>query len=637
MKNGRKSRLKKMDYRVLTLLRIILCDFLKGVHKDLQGEEPPIPEGSFAASLLKRAIEEGKIESPKIESDKTYLRRLLGGKKTKKIQGYAFYREWRRRTGLDKTDHKDLSVFLTMLYVDEFSRIVMVDDIPLYNLFGGKNGSDVDVAVMRTNQKPLFPPDLISFTKYLSEKLGCDPEKIDPIFFSVNTKEFPGENVQKSFATDKGGKESINIVYHTYGSHDQEHPCFFTEEDLIAVHPTDQIYAVGKWVFDKMKKFIGPVEYKKLAKKKADLYLKVEGRHFFSCEMMEKFDPNASFETRRLWKSFVMKVSQIVIYDRNKKAHLDKDTYLKSGMARIMSEYYPSMSDNFHDSLLYRDRLENKIPSCFVREMIEIYHQHYLKLFPNIDPEKLIFLPVDIPNPTSLDDQIFEAWKESPRVVNDKFVDLWLYYHGPGMIGLQFQEHCRNVHLLEKWPEIHVDTTAPRSEEWMRRYNHMYKTGWNTGITRPKPGSSDKEIIQHYSNLIGGNMGEAVVSSMLEKIVSDRYPGLLGIVTVGMISRGGPGTKAYCPDALAVFEDKIIPIEIKTFQTVPEIDATFFRGYSLARQQVLGAIRVLNEPYTDKYLARFGLGVFLFLDVPGQLGVIHVDQFNFHEEELHFL
>ena len=627
-----------MDYRVLTLLRAILLEYYKGIHQDLQQQDPPIPEGSFAASLLKKAIEEDKIESPKIESDKVYLLKLLGGKKTKKIQGYTFYREWRRRVGLDKTDHKELSVFLTMLYVDEFSRIVMVDDIPLYNIFGGENGTDVDVAVMRTNQKPLFPPDLVSLTEYLSKKLGCDPDKIDPVFFSVNTRSLPNGKIQKSFATDKGGKESINIVYHTYGSHEQEHPCFFTEEDLIPVHPTDQIYAIGKWVFDKMKKFLGHEEYKKLAKKKGDLYLKVEGRHFFSCEMMEKFDPNASFETRRLWKSFVMKMSQVVIYDRNRKAHLDKDTYIKSGMARIMSEYYPAMSVNFYDSLLYRDRLENKIPEWFVCKMVEIYHQHYMRLFPKIDPAKLIPLPWSIPNPTTLDDLIFEYWKESPGVVNGKFADEWLKEYGLEKIGLQFQEECRNVHLLEKkWPEIHVDTTAPRSVEWMRRYSEMYETGWNTGITHPKPGSTDREIIQHHSNLIGGNMGEAIVSSMLEKILSERYPDLLGIVTVGMISQGGPGTKAYCPDALAVFEKEIVPIEIKTFQSGPEIDATFYRGYSLARQQVLGAIRVLNEPYPEKPPAHFGLGVFLFLDVPGQLGAIHVDQFDYHEEELHFL
>lgn len=620
-----------MSKDIHDILRAIARNYYNQVSKEVK----PLIEGGFVSSLLLQAIEEGKIESPSGGDLGLLLKKL---RQKNKVIGYNFYLAWREKTGLDKNTHEKLSKFLTLIYIDQFSRIVRdTEGHPVFNLIGDPNGSDLDVLVKVTNQKPLFPPDLDESIKFFVEKYGKDgisEEDLDLTFISsVIETEGPSAG-RVSFATDKGGKETINIGFHTYHLHSQSHPPFFKREQLVLPQTHDQVFAFGKWTFDKMKKYLGKERYKQVLSKKKEIYDMFEERNRYGCQLLaEEFDQN---KHRRLWKSIVMKISQMYIYLQNKHAHYDSRTYIKSGMAEVMGEYFPEMKEHFLHSLVYREYPDQIIPGWFKMKLLDLYCDITEKYFPAIDQTKLI--PVDVTsNPTKIPDQIFEEWVKSPKSVSRVFAQLWLGRYGFETIGLQFVEDCQNVHLLKKYPWLHFENVPQRSREWMHLYNDVYITGRNTGVHDPPKESTDVERIIHYSNLIGGNMGESVAFSYLTDILENLFPWkkLLGIVTVGMLSYGGPGTIAFCPDGMAVFEDEIIPIEIKTFQEKPAVNSSFMRGYSLARQQLLGATRILNSG--PSITSRQGLGVFLFIDPSLGFGKIHTHLYQFDQTEIEFL
>lgn len=618
-----------------SLLRAIARDY----YHRISNQVGPLNEGGFVASLLLWAIEDGKIEAPPPEDLGLLLKKL---RRKKKQLGYSFYLTWRKEMKLDKSDHASLSRFLTLLYIDRFARIERDDrGHPIYNIIGAPDGADVDLMVKVTSQNPIFPPDLKEaleyFKRYFFDK---NEEDLDLILVSSSVETKGPSKGRVSWVTGKG-KESINIGFHTYQHHIQAHPPFFTEKDLVLPQIHEQIFAIGKWIFDKMKKYLGKERYKEVVGIKKEIYNDFESRNRYGCELIKKeFDQNSQ---RRLWKSIVMKVSQLYIYIKNKRAQYDQRTYIKSGIAEVMGEHFPELKEHFLHSLVYRDHLDKMIPCWFKLRVMEVYRKISSQHFPTIKQADLIPVLLE-ENPTPVSDEIFEAWRKSPRKVTPVFAEKWLDEYGLTKIGLQFQEECKNTHLLtENFPTIHVDDTPQRSPRWMMLYNDVYITGRNTGVHDPPADASPIEVIIHHSNLIGGNMGESIAFSYLERIIGKIFPWhtILGIVTVGMISRGGPGTMAFSPDAMIVLdtpdgERKIIPVEIKTFQSKPEVNNTFLRGYSLARQQLLGAIRVSNDG-VDTPVATQGLGVFLFINPEGEkLGEIHTHLYEFHPEEIHF-
>ena len=125
-------------------------------------KESPIGE-RFAATLLSKALSEGWIERP--VDWRLYIDKL---KKKNKRESYQNYLTWRERNGLDQHTHQDLSIFLTHLFKDNFSKIKRdKNQIPIWNFFGcSRSMEDYNLLVLTTNQKPLFPNEEEDFKKY---------------------------------------------------------------------------------------------------------------------------------------------------------------------------------------------------------------------------------------------------------------------------------------------------------------------------------------------------------------------------------------------------------------------------------------------------------------------------------------
>lgn len=260
-------------------------------------------------------------------------------------------------------------------------------------------------------------------------------------------------------------------------------------------------------------------------------------------------------------------------------------------------------------------------------------------IFPALE-ERIVLVVACSENPTKLDDFFYRSFVSQPHRPNQEFVDRWAALYGDEQIGIQFSDKCENVHLFDRFPSLkgRVLDVGLRTREWIDLYSSQkYKTGRNTKRQEaPKEAGLDYLIRDRY-NLIRGNFGEAIALSNLHHLSffkenEDR----VHFATPSMIVEDGEGSRAYCPDSVAIYQNELVPIEVKTIIGSPDNMRCFKREFDLARLQIWGAIRTINSK-SSSIIASRGVGVFLFIstDGPSTFHLCH-HVYNFHSSELTF-
>ncbi len=598
---------------------------LSELYDAFENSETKLTE-NHASTLLKEAIADGKVSPP----PDNILRDLQGRGKRKAYQRYL------RETN---KNHEEFSLFIALVCVDSFARLVRGDDgRPIWNFVGDPKGSDVDIFVLVTKQKPLFPgeveavkEDIILFDPSLREK------EFDISYISWN-----GPPGRKTAQFDKG-PESVNIGYHTYNNHDQLHPPLFKREDLNRIWQSSQLLAFGKFVIDKAKFVYGDRYKEEFQPLKKSYYHRYPERNQITVQVLRRLaetpPPGGISPLRRILKSIVLKFSQIIAAE-DPNYHLQKENYNKKSLAVKMGVKFPRFSEEFLRTMLYRENPDYEVPPGFILWMTNMYEGLVRKHFPIVPPMRELTAISSAWNPTDLPNHLWYEWRKSPRpnAITDRFAEGWIEEYGEGDdIGSRFMEKIDGVpELLEAFPHLGKENRLikhdPRSQQWVDFYKSGdYITGRHTGVSDLWEGLTPVERIKSRGNLIGGNFGEAAVIYWLKENASSLLPRewkLLRIINVGGISRDGPGTETSCPDFLLLVKgphgQEVIPGEIKTFQMEPTTNKSFFRGHDLARLQVWSAMRALNA---GTVCSRRGLMIFLFLQEKSDereiLGHIH--------------
>jgi len=287
--------------------------------------------------------------------------------------------------------------------------------------------------------------------------------------------------------------------------------------------------------------------------------------------------------------------------------------------------------EHYVDSKLIK-KFEDLFGKLHWKEMKKFGSELQKKNVPILD-KRLFIKPWKMKNPTKLDDFFFYSFVNSPRTPTYDFVRHWSREYGDAQIGVQFEEKCENLHLLERFPSLQgrVLDVGLRSQVWIDLYSSgKYKTGRNS-----KEPVTDHHIQSNY-NLVRGNFGEAIALKNLKNLSFFSDDDDVRFATPSMIIEDGEGSRAFCPDGLAVYQDEIVPIEVKTIIGSPDNNRSFRREFELARLQLWGAVRAINADKT--IIATRGLGVFLFISphdgVMGFQMCYHL--YDFHPSEVRF-
>lgn len=622
-----------------TIIIVTIAVMLK-VSSDRQPFNMTPPDGEpligvrFAATLVGKALTDGDIERPH-----DWKQVVFDLSKKSKKRAYNDYLRWRRNyfglfcfNGLDHNTHDGMSTYLTHKYKDEFAHLIRTPDgIPIWNQFGcPRTGNDYDVAILVNEvHKPLYPGEEESFIAYFRNLEFVDPNKeIDICYLS---------NKDESFQTNKGGPETANIVFHSYKWHPQHHPCIFTESDLVKVWTSDKLITISKFIMDNAEDMMSPDVYNTFREHKHQVYHSGAERFLLTFDLFAQLETDGHYG---LWKSITMKLIQTYLTSVDPDYHLNPSHYDKLLMSQEFGKHFPDKASDVESCLLYKTR-DTGFPVGLKEFLLEkVYKPLFQSHYPMLSKE---FIDIDpsLNNPTLLPDAIYQLFLTSPNKMPDGFAPLWFSHYGESCsIGKEFVEPCQNVEILMRFPTLwsRVLTMPQRSDEWMQAYHHDYKTGRAGGIRVIPDEATPTQRLSRLYNLIMGATGEMIVSDNID------WSTLIGqpcqFASIGMISQGGLGTQAYCPDGLLVLEDDtIVALEFKTIydESEPRDGTNFIREYNLARLQLGGAIRVINQD-SPTPLATYGIVVFMFI-YPHEGGYnyrLHTNRIDYMGSDLYF-
>jgi hypothetical protein len=622
----------------------------------------------FGGSLLLKALQDQLLELPENDNFAKLIMEDLSDPK-KKCGAFNRYVKYRYNKSLSIATRNEMLQFLTENYRNDFCLLKSnIWNSPIWNLFGcNETNRDYDVAVMVTNpNKPLYPGEEEKFIRYfrntrkmakwvrvfqltitilmvfrdlfiyngeytslhkiidihimflyvikfLFDYNGFDTNNsiYDIIFPKVYDQNRPLDICYLGFhdgswATMRGGSETINMCYHTYDLHNQMHSPFFTDNDLNDVMPYNKLLILSKFIMDNAEKMIGKQAYKDYdySIKKKEGYNSGNERFYLSLDMLMKFivDDQEHYNSyKSTWKSIMLKILQIHFCATDTNYKYEASYYNKRQLADKASDLINPDNDFIEGVLLYKIDNVNK----YHREwIVKLYNELFQKYYPSLGSLSFINSSINMKTlsiPNGMLENIYHAFLDSPIEASSEFIETWKSnYNEMDSISNKFIGRSECYYLLDEFPNLtgRILTMDQRSPEWLHVYHNVYQTGLSRGIIQLPNDISFDEKIRRRFNLIVGCIGEMILYDCLiqniKKIVNDDSP---GPCTIGMITDGKPGGRAFCPDALVVMSNKtIIPIEFKTIRCIdPSNDTNFLREYHIANQQLNGVAELLNQ------------------------------------------
>ncbi|NDB84064.1 MAG: hypothetical protein EB127_15310 [Alphaproteobacteria bacterium] len=529
-----------------------------------------------------------------------------------------------RQSSVETTEELIKQVLLDVSE-QSFARLLYVNGLPWFNVFGCPFSSDIDVVFNVTNsQLPIHPNDFRIAVKTLLQ-LKYNPKR----GFDINFVSFVNDSLQTS-----SGGETTWILYHTYGYHTQHCPPIVSDIKMLPEHdPFEKSRAFRNFILKELEKLIGKEEYTTIRNYRGRNVsfkdVKTESFHMgFACyelaydviDLISR-DPTSDRWSASFWKTFALKLTQSILLDIDQ--YDGRNVYHKKLLVAHFAQSYPEFEIPLRQ-LLFR---EVKTPEDFPHEFVNFLKEQFIRIAKdsyqtitngeamNVDALSLCSTPLQM------------AFVSNPEMKpSDEFIRIWTELYGSdvndGSFQNKFVSSNINVELLDNFPNLRerVLNMPQGTPEWIKAYN-TYQCGRNSGHRQVSENATLSEYLMVRYNLIMGMFGERLVQELLTKLTTTPNPDWatgaefyrilsnVTLVTVGMIiSADGRGS---CPDGLLVRNDEIIPVEIKTLNCEPIDNSAVRREFSLASKQLTQCVELLNESSPTRIATR-GLMLFLF-------------------------
>ena len=457
---------------------------------------------------------------------------------------------------------------LESLCDDKFSRYLS------FIIFGCPSSTDTDVVVIVDKHSngipfPLFSSEEARLYKELDElKYNTSERDVDINLIAIENNAI--------IASSKGGPETQNMVMATYNYWVQKYECpNFT---VVNVDIGDRLRAFSKYVLNYLSHIVD--DYSLLRYKKQTVYMEGSDNIMIYVKELEHLFIKESGDKK--WqdtmKAMVMKYTQMILIEKN--IHV----YTKDRIINEFRKFHPTLAEAVR-WFLYRGKYGE-----FSAELIPSLHVEYCRIvddylakFAHTSEETL---KSDIMNPTMLSDELFFEFLKGPVHYTERFKELWVQTYKGFSVNEIFpiKSSDRNdiVPIIGEELASKFVFIDQRSPEWLTLLN-FYECGKNS--------NNITDSFEGTFNLIRGAITELIIMNIFDsRTLGQKFTKCsVGFLVEDDKIEGSPGC---APDLLAVSEDEIVPIEIKTLRS-GSINHDYYREITLATRQCVRARDIL--------------------------------------------
>jgi hypothetical protein len=474
---------------------------------------------------------------------------------------------------LTETPKRSTNALLKLLgkTEEDFSNFEIIP-LKIFNTYGCPESTDIDVICLVESRKHLKWQINMDQLKEELEKLGYDTgREID-----INLAYVENGIIQE---LSKGGKETQNILFHTYKYHKQSHPCFVKCE--VDIELNDKIPVAAKFILDYLEVLIGDEQYGLERENKKKQYSSGQARVDYAVSLMSKIQFQDTYEWKSAMKSLVMKIIQLILLEG------DQLEYTKRGLATKYNELYPN---TFKNIIWFFTRGKEGEFSQDVMEKLFAEYSRIVKVHTVELEWKEFNVNQDI-NPTQLPDETIREFFKSPFTPTPQFVKSFeKIADGNRSINRMFPLKCFGFEDLPENSKDKIIVVDQRTDEWKRLLTY-YTCGRNSGLIE----YNGDEWVAFYYNLIRGAIMEMMIIHTVDFNHIIDLPNLKKAV-VGFIvkDKTKEGSIAIAPDLLLYAGLEIIPVEIKCMTGPPIENRDFRRAVKLASMQLHTSVKILG-------------------------------------------
>lgn len=470
----------------------------------------------------------------------------------------------------------------------------------IYNIFGCPQSTDIDIAILVKKIVDISFLRLENIYKSLVE-LGYDISK-EMDFVQIILDE------RGDFScSNKGSKETQNMIYYTYKYHKQAYSCIFTKP-IDIIEPIDKVRAISKYILDKLEYIMDKETYKNTRDIKRQIYTNIVKRIDFTNSLLKSFE---IIELNSIIKSLTVKIFQtIIIYDY---PEYIPNIYTKVELGKLFSLKY-SFDENICLALLTRGKIGNYdlvLANTTFQNIIDIFMAKSKEIIDDfLDFENKIEMYYISDDITIGFDLLSEFYK-SPLNPTDIFITT--------MERLTPERKLNKVYILpSNYEEVkeyldedfvlkHCDLSDQRSDEWIEKLDY-YLCGKNNGVPI-FTGTTFKQWITHYYNLCRGSSAEILMTKYCNFSKALEL-NLINFTCGFLVESKNYGAKGIAPDLLLIDKEskKIIPVEFKCIVGKMEYSKNLSREIKMAKLQLLSCKNILKEYYYG-----FSLIVLMFI------------------------
>ncbi len=460
-----------------------------------------------------------------------------------------------------------------------------------FNIFGCELSTDIDVIVLcdsKITKDYIKTIDLEPIETQIRSHYGTE-RKIDYNFVTVDAK----GNVEQ---LEKGCKETQNMVYYTYDRHYQFCPKIF-QNSCTELNFVGKILSISKYVLDKLSSIVSKDEYARNRKERATIYTDFGRRTAFCGKFLLSYDPLSNVD---FTKSLVMKIAQCIIIDEM--PQFIPIMYSKLGIASCFTVY--------SENMLYfltrgtRGTYRDEFISYLVLKLKNITDKYVLSL--------CSVVPIDI---HTTDCKELNEIIISPSTPSAKFIET---------VGMDMVSSINERYVMKCCGIEHIpDGLTDRCVIVDQRSNRWFEMDVGQSSTKPQPVESIETVgkyIEKYYHLFRGCIVEKyLIENFSDVLMDERYDFLKDTqkIIVGYLKNDD---QCVAPDLLLRKDDKIIPVEIKSFVGSYAVSNEYLREYELAQKHIKKAKDILDSFYL------FGLIVFaVFCDGCIKIVVYRID------------
>jgi hypothetical protein len=473
-----------------------------------------------------------------------------------------------------------------------------------FNIFGCSLSTDIDIAVVVDK---IVQDNFIVLTDIYNKlkDLGYDiTKKIDIVQVVVNRC---GDIVM----TNKGTKETQNMIYYTYQNHKQYYEPIFTKP-IKYIDIYVKISGLTKYIIDNINEFNNSDI---ISEPKSELYTNIIHRIKFINDYLSKY---IITKCNSINKSLFVKLLQIIViyYYPQYIEHI----YSKLSLARIISDIY-----KYDYNTLCAILTRNTIISEFIVDymLLNDIYQNIIKIYTNISCEVIeLFhnfdnkLEYNYKNVIFNDMILMNEFYKSPLVPTDTFISQMKLINPDKQLNIfAIVDYCSTIKKifdfsdeLQLFIDTYCDMCQPRTIEWVEKLNY-YQCGNSTNSLIC---TSDiySDWVNTYYGLVRGSFIETIIiqtadfNKALDMVVQ---PFVCGFLT----ETKEKNSKAISPDLLLIdsITQKIIPVEIKAIVGNCDYNRFLLKEIKLARLQLSNCKDLLR----DKYYG-FGLIIIMFIN-----------------------